>query len=147
MSSITEVASGLAFFLSTLRNDPALMSKSPGGVQVGSAKVGTVFPVTLVQFQSGIDIIYANGKRAFVDALYIVKAVGPDSDPDAVVALASQIDDTLGGDEGLSHINVTGGHVLKCSRENVLMYSDQDKAGVQFTHMGGAHRIKNQKRP
>lgn len=142
--SVHEGASGLSFFLQRLRNDSALMSKSPGGVQIGAARVGTAFPCTIVQFQSGIDIWYAN-KRAFVDALYAVKAVGPDSDPDAVVALASQIDDTLGGDEGLKHIDVTGGHILNCKREGILLYQDST-AGVQHTHMGGTYRIKNQKK-
>jgi hypothetical protein len=145
--SVHEAASGLSFFLQRLRNDPALMSKSPGGVQFGAARVGTVFPCTIVTFQSGIDVIFANGKRAFVDALYICKALGPSSDPDAVVALASQIDDTLGGDEGLSNISVTGGFILACRRESIVFYTDEDKAGTQFTHMGGAHRIKNQQKP
>src|SRR5947209_6652256 len=114
MSTVHEAASGLSFFLQRLRNDPALMALSPGGVQFGAAKVGTTFPATIVTFQSGIDIGYANNKRAFVDALYVVKAVGPSNNPDAVVALASQIDDTLGGDQGLKHIDVAGGHVLNC---------------------------------
>jgi len=145
--SVHEAASGLAFFLSTLRGESVLMSLSPGGIQVGAAKVGTLFPCTIVAFQSGIDIGFANNKRAFVDALYQVKAVGPASDPDAVVALASQIDDTLGGDEGLMHVDVTGGHILNCFRQSPLMYHDEDKTGTQYIHIGGMYRIKNQQKP
>lgn len=143
MSTISEAASGLTFLLSRLRAG----TTSPGGVQVGSAKVGTSFPCVIVSFQSGIDISFANGKRAFVDALYQCKAVGPSSDPDAIVALDGQISDALGGDEGLNHIDVTGGHILNCHRESLLMYEDQDKSGVQYTHLGGNYRIKNQQKP
>lgn len=141
--SISEAASGLAFFLQRLRAG----TTSPGGVHVGAAPIGTPFPCVIVAFQSGIDITFANGKRAFVDALYQCKALGPSSDPDAIVALAGQIDDALGGDEGLKHIDVTGGHILNCSRQSPLLYTDADKAGVQYMHLGGLHRIKNQQKP
>lgn len=123
------------------------MALSPGGIQVGSARLKSIFPVTLINFQSGIDITFGNSKRAFVDALYSVKAVGSYSDdPDAVASLASEIDDTLGGDEGLKHIDVTGGHILSCRRESVLFYLD-DTAGTKYGHMGGNYRIKNQQKP
>lgn len=144
--SVIECYSGLTFFMQILRSNSALIAKSPGGIQFGSAKLGSAFPVTLINFQSGIDISFANSKRAFLDALYSVKAVGPYSDPDAVASLASEIDDTLGGDEGLKHIDVTGGHVLNCHRESVLFYLD-DTAGTRYGHMGGSYRIKNQQKP
>lgn len=145
--SVHAAASGLAFLLQRLRGDSTWSALSPGGVQIGAAKVGTVFPCTIIQFQSGIDIVYANNKRAFVDALYVVKAVGVyRDDPDAINALASQIDDDLGGDQGLKHIDVTGGHILNCKRESLVFYMD-DTAGTQYGHMGGAYRIKNQQKP
>jgi len=143
MSTINEAASGLAFLLARLRAG----TTSPGGVHVGAAPIGTLFPCVIIAFSSGIDITFANGKRAFVDALYQCKAVGPSSDPDAVVALAGQIDDALGGDEGLTHVDVSGGHVLACRRESPLLYPDEDKAGVQYMHLGGNFRIKNQQKP
>jgi hypothetical protein len=143
VSAVPEAASGLAFFLSALRAG----TTSPGGVQIGEAKVGTPFPCIIVAFQSGIDVIYANAKRAFIDALYQVKAVGVSADPDAIIVLASQIDASLGGDEGLSHVDVTGGHILSCYRQSPLLYNDQDKAGTQFMHLGGLWRIQNQQKP
>lgn len=145
--SVHEAASGLNFILSTLRNDPMLMSLSPGGIFVGAAPIGATFPCTLVSFQSGIDVVAANAKRLMVDALYQVKGVGPSSDPDPVVALGSQIDDTLGGDEGLKHVDVTGGHILGCYRQAPLMYPDVDKAGTQYMHIGGIYRVQNQQKP
>jgi hypothetical protein len=143
VSTVNEAASGLAFFLSALRAG----TTSPGGVQFGAASIGTPFPCVIVNFQSGIDIVYANAKRAFVDALYQVKAVGVSANPDAIVALYSQIEAALGGDEGLSHIDVTGGHVLSCYRTAPLMYPDIDKAGTQFMHLGGLYRVQNQQKP
>lgn len=142
MSAIPEVASGLAFFLAQLRAG----TTSPGGVCVGAASVGTPFPCIIVAFQSGIDVVYANAKRSFIDALYQVKAVGVASDPDAIVTLAGQIENALGGDQGLQHVNVTGGHVLSCQRQNPLMYNDEDKAGTQYMHIGGIYRVQNQQK-
>lgn len=145
--SVHEACSGLNFLLSTLRGDSTLMSLSPGGVHFGAVPVGTPFPATIISFQSGIDVVAANAKRLMVDALYQVKGVGLASDPDPVVALGSQIDDTLGGDEGLKHVDVTGGHILGCYRQAPLMYPDVDKAGTQYMHIGGIYRIRNQQKP
>jgi|SRR2546421_2120166 len=141
--STNEAASGLAFFLAQLRAG----TTSPGGVCVGAADVGTPFPCTIVDFQSGIDVIFANAKRAFIDALYQCKAVGPASDPDAIAALASQIDESLGGDEGLKHVSVTGGHILSCYRQSPLMYFDKDKSDIKYMHLGGLWRVRNQQKP
>lgn len=142
MSAIPEVASGLAFFLAQLRAG----TTSPGGVQVGAAEIGTPFPCVIVAFQSGVDVVFGNAKRAFIDALYQCKATGVANDPDTVVTLASQIDDALGGDQGLQHVDVTGGHVLSCIRQAPLMYNDVDKAGTKYIHIGGIWRIRNQQR-
>lgn len=143
MSTVNEAASGLAFFLAQLRAG----TTSPGGVCVSAAPVGTSFPCIIVAFQSGIDVIFANAKRAFLDALYQCKAVGLASEPDAVVDLASQIEAALGGDEGLQHVDVTGGHVLSAYRQSPLLYYDVDKAGTQYMHLGGLWRIRNQQKP
>lgn len=141
--STNEAASGLAFFLARLRAG----TTSPGGVQVGASVVGTQFPCVLVNFQSGIDVVFGNGKRAFINALYQVKATGPSSDPDAVVVLAGQIEDALGGDEGLQHVDVTGGHILNCKRQSPLLYYDTDKSDVQYMHLGGMYHVQNQQKP
>jgi hypothetical protein len=81
-----------------------------------------------------------------VDALYLVKAVGLSAKPDAVIALASQIDEALGGDVGLKNISVNGGYILGCYRESSTLY-ETNEAGVEYTHLGGIYRIKNQQRP
>lgn len=141
--STNEAASGLAFFLAQLRAG----TTSPGGVCVGAALVGTPFPCVIVAFQSGIDVVYGNAKRAFIDALYQCKAVGLANDPDSIVALAGQIEDSLGGDQGLQHVDVTGGHILSCIRQNPLLYNDVDKAGTQYMHIGGIYRVRNQQKP
>ncbi len=147
--STNEVVSGFEFITSTLRASSQWVTLSPGGVKRGRAPVGTVFPCTITAFQGGNDVIYANAVRAFIDALYQIKATGP-TDPSfgstqAVFDLAAAIDDAFGGDQGLKHIPVPGGYILSSYRQSPLQYDD-DTAGIQYTHIGGLWRIRVQKR-
>lgn len=144
--SVAEAALGLSFLLSTLRADSTLVSLSPGGIRHGAMPVGSTYPGTVVEFQSGIDVIYTNAIRSSVNALYQVKAVGPKDNPQAVVDLASQIDEVLGGDQGLKNVFIPNGYVPSCYQESPLMLNDVDKSGVEFTHLGGLYRIRIQKR-
>ncbi|OLD63738.1 MAG: hypothetical protein AUF65_01135 [Chloroflexi bacterium 13_1_20CM_50_12] len=148
--STNEVVSGFEFIVTTLKASSQWVALSPGGVKRGKAPVGTVFPCTITAFQSGIDVIYANAKRAFIDALYQIKATGP-TDPgfgssQAVFDLAAAIDDAFGGDQGLKHIPVPGGYVLSAYRQAPLAFDD-DTAGIQYAHIGGLYRIRIQKKP
>lgn len=144
--SVAEAALGLSFFLTTLRADSTLVNLSPGGFRHGAMPVGSAYPGTIVQFQSGIDVITTNARRLMVNALYQVKAVGLLEDPQPVVDLASQIDVVLGGDQGLKNISIPNGYVLSCYRESQLFYPDIDKSGVQFMHLGGLYRVRIQQR-
>ncbi len=144
--SVAEAALGLSFFLTTLRADSTLVSLSPGGIRVGALPVGSSYPGTIVAFQSGTDVIYANAVRSSVDALYQVKASGLLDDPQSVVDLASQIDATLGGDQGLKNVFIPNGYIAGCYRESPLFLTDVDKSGVQFMHLGGLYRVRIQQR-
>src|SRR5580765_55503 len=134
--SVVEAALGLSFILGTLRADSTLVSFSPGGIRVGAMPVSSSYPGTVVAFQSGTDVIYANARRSSVDALYQVKAVGLLDDPQSVVDLASQIDTVLGGDQGLKNVFIPNGYVPGCDQESPLFLTDVDKSGVQFMHLG-----------
>jgi hypothetical protein len=144
--AIAEAALGLSFLLTTFRADSVLVGLSPGGIRVGAMPVGSSYPGTVIGFQSGTDVIYGNGVRSSVDALYQVKAVGLLEDPQSVVDLASQIDIDLGGDQGLKNIPIPNGYVLACRRESPLLLPDVDKSGVQFMHLGGLYRVRIQQR-
>ena len=144
--SVVEAALGLSFLLSTLRADPTLVSLSPGGIRHGAMPVGSSYPGTVVEFQSGTDVIYTNGIRSSVDALYQVKAVGLLDDPQPVVDLASQIDATLGGTQGLKNVFIPSGYVPSCYQESPLLLTDVNKSGVQFMYLGGLWRVRIQQR-
>ena len=144
--SVVEAALGLSFILGTLRADSTLVSFSPGGIRVGAMPVSSSYPGTVVAFQSGTDVIYANARRSSVDALYQVKAVGLLDDPQSVVDLASQIDTVLGGDQGLKNVFIPNGYVPGCYQESPLFLTDVDKSGVQFMHLGGLYRVRIQQR-
>jgi len=148
--STNEVVSGFSFIVTTLKASSQWVALSLGGIHRGKAPVGTVFPCTITAFQGGNDVIYANAVRAFIDALYQIKATGP-TDPgfgssQAVFDLAAAIDDAFGGDKGLKHIPVPGGYVLSAYRQSPLAYDD-DTAGIQYTHIGGLYRVRVQQKP
>lgn len=144
--AVVEAALGLSFILSTLRANSTLVSLSPGGIRHGALPVGSSYPGTVVQFQSGTDVIYANRMRSSVDALYQIKAVGQLEDPQSVVDLASEIDATFGGPQGLKNVSIPNGYVLGCYQESPLLLPDVDKSGVQFMHLGGLYRVRIQQR-
>jgi hypothetical protein len=143
--SVAEAALGINFLFGIFRADSVLVGLSPGGIRQGAAPVGATYPLTIVGFQSGVDVYTTNAKRLLVDALYQVKAVGFQDDPQSVVDLASRIDIALGGNQGLSNISITDGYILSCYREASLFYGDTD-AGVQYTHLGGLYRLQIQQR-
>jgi hypothetical protein len=145
--AVVEAALGLSFLLTTLRADSILVSLSPGGIRHGAMPVGSIYPGTVIQFQSGTDVITTNAKRLMMNALYQCKSVGPIDNPQSVVDLASRIDDVLGGDQGLKNVSVTGGYILSCYRESPLLLTDVDKSGVQYMHLGGLYRIQIQQMP
>lgn len=144
--SVIEASSAYDFIVSTLKADSSWSSLSPGGVRRGAAPVGASYPITIVQFVSGVDILTANATRMMVDAVYLIKAIGLLTDTANVFALAAEIDVALGGDTGLRHIDVTGGHILNCHRQSTIQYDDTDNTGTQYTHLGGLYRIRNQQK-
>jgi hypothetical protein len=137
-----EVAMAFAFITATLKADSQWVALSPGGVRRGALPVGSALPGTIIAFQSGTDVIYANAVRSSVDALYQIKACGTSDQTEAVFALASRIDDLFKRTSG----STPGGILLSCYRESPLSYED-NTAGVQYTHLGGLFRIRAQQVP
>lgn len=142
MSTVHEVYIGFQFITATLKADSQWVALSPGGVKRGAAPIGTVFPCTIINFQSGVDVIYANAVRSSVDATYQIKATGLSDDSPDVFALAARIDDLFSRTKG----NVPGGYIISFIRQSPLSYDD-NTAGVQYTHMGGLYRVRAQQVP
>lgn len=140
--SMHEVAIGLSWITATLKADSQWLALSPGGVRRGSAPVDTLMPCTIIVFQSGVDVIYANAARSSVDALYQIKAVGTTDNTQSLFDLASRIDDLFGRARGTT----TSGIILSCYRQSPLQYDD-NTAGTQYSHIGGLYRIRAQQIP
>ena len=142
MSAVHEVAIGLEWILATLRADSQWLDLSPGGVHIGSAPPSTEYPLTIINFQSGIDVVTANARRIMVNALYLIKAVGPALSSSATINLASRIDELFDKKRGAA----TGGVILACFRENPINYYE-NIAGTKYMHLGGLYHIKTQQVP
>lgn len=140
--SVHEVYIGFQFITATLKADSQWVALSPGGVRRGAAPIGTPLPCTIINFQSGVDVIYANAIRSSVDALYQIKATGLADDSPDVFALAARIDDLFKRAQG----TVPGGSIIRCIRQSPLAYDD-NTADVQYTHMGGLYRTRTQQIP
>lgn len=135
----TEVAMALQWIVATLNADSQWVALSPGGVHRGMLPVGTSTPATIISFQSGIDVVFANAVRSSVDATYQIKAIGTSDQTQAVFDLASCIDDLF----KRARASTSDGVILGCMRQSPLQYDDET-AGVQYTHAGGLYRIRNQ---
>jgi hypothetical protein len=137
--SVHEVAMGFSFITATLKADSQWVTLSPGGVKRGKAPSGSLFPLTIISYQSGIDVIFENAVRSSVNALYQIKAVGPSDNTQAIFDLASCIDELFKRTKG----TVTGGNIIGCYRESPLAYED-DTAGIQYSHIGGLYRVRTE---
>lgn len=138
-----EIATGLAFLMSTLQADSTLAALAPGGIFRSIAPTGTQTPVIIIAFQAGTDVITTTGVRLMVNALYQVKAVGPASDMQSIVNASSQVDIVLGGSQGIRNVSVSGGgYVLSCVREGPLAYDDTKLVvGQLWSYLGGLYRV------
>src|SRR2546430_953646 len=141
MSTVTEVGMSLQWIVATLKADSQWVALSPGGVHRGMLPVGTLTPATIIAFQSGVDVVFANAVRSSVDATYQIKGVGTSDQTQAVFDLAARIDDLFKRAKGTT----TGGSIIRCYRINPLAYDDTT-AGIQYMHAGGLYRIRSQDR-
>lgn len=134
--STHEVVLGLMFLSGVLQGDSTLASLAPGGVWRGAADPGVATPYVIVAWQSGVDALTTTGVRPLTHIRYQCKAVGPANATLAVANAASQLDELLGGDEGLRNQSVTGGYIGSCYRDGPLM-ADEEVAGEKWVNIGG----------
>lgn len=148
--SAHEIALGLRFLYSTLTADSTLTALVPGGINRDFAEPGTIPPYVIFGHQAGSDVTTANGVRLMDDLLFQVKAVGPASITDTLVAAAERLDELLGGTDDGPVRNVaivknaaTIGWVLACWRESPLMVPELPE-GVHWSNIGGLYRMQLQ---
>jgi hypothetical protein len=140
MSTVVESYVGLEFIMATLQNDATYMSLSPSGVWRGIAPVGTVMPFGSITLQSGNDVLTANARRIFVNAIYQLRATGLAGNTAAIAALAAQIDTLL---ERPPYGYAAGGVVISAYREATI-WLDEDIGSDKYTHIGGLYRLQIQ---
>jgi hypothetical protein len=92
----SEVMYGFQWLQATLSGDAILAGYALGGVWRAVAPSGTATPFVVVSFQSGTNTLTINANRLMVQALYLVKAVGPAAITAQIVQAASRIDVLIG---------------------------------------------------
>lgn len=141
---MNEIMMAISWLISWLSDDEELVGLAPGGVQRSMADPGTPTPYIIVGNQSpGIDTRTVNEVRLLSQPLYQIKAVGPVANMEAVVNASNRLDTALGGIEGLRHIQIDGGYIHACYRENPLQ-NDELVNGKKWTNIGGLYRIQVQ---
>jgi hypothetical protein len=138
--SVQETVLGYRFLIGILSVDSTLIGFTPGGVWRGFAPVKTVPPFTIVAYQSGTDTLTTAGVRPLSRLLYQCKATGLAGNTQAIEDAASQIDELLGGNEGLRNQTIDGGFVGSCYRDGTIS-TDRDIAGTKWTTIGGLYRV------
>lgn len=135
------------FFDSKLATDATLLSYAPGGLRRGIAPAGTLSPFTAMLMQSpNQDTLTLNAYRVLVRPLYQVVAVGIDSPGPLsqiiqITNAASQIDELLGGKDGLRNIAIPGGFVSACYRESTIATTVEEQGQTWFIS-GGLYRLE-----
>lgn len=136
--SVTEAMIGYDFLYSLLSADSGLTTHAPGGIWRGMAKPNTVTPFVVMSLQSAPDVVTMNAYRVMVNALFLIKAVGPASATPTLALAAADIDRML-GKPPISG-TVTGGYISSCYRESSIML-DELVNGVLWTNIGGNFRM------
>lgn len=125
---------------STLKADSALTSIATGGIWRGSAPPETTTPYVVMNMQAGRDITTMNGVRIYDNLLFQVKAIGPATITDELLAAANEIDRLLGRTSGVPFTADGFGLILACYRDSPVQI-DSLVNGELWTDIGGLYRI------
>lgn len=136
MSAGLEAASADEFLYSTLSGDATLMAAATGGVWNTQAQEGTVYPLIVFQFMSGIDYAAVGALRVWTNMIYMVKAIAEADNFDALNAIVARIDALL----HRTSATPTDGIVWSCTREQVIRLPDS-VASRQYRQSGALWRV------
>lgn len=129
---------GVAWIIATLEASTAFTTAAPGGVWRGVAPQSvTIYPLAVVQHQSGTDITGSNQVRLWTAGTYAVRIIGPADDDVALVAAADAADTALQDQHGTAQ----SGTIMECLREQPLGPLDEIVGGVRYTTVGGFYRL------
>lgn len=138
---MNEIALGLAWIKATLLGDSTMVALAPGGFHRAMAPPGTPTPFVMFSHLAGADTTTANGYRLLSRLTYQIRASGPASDTEAVVAAANQIDVLFGGPTSGT---TPGGIIDSCTRQSPVEL-DELVNGKEWTNIGGLHLLEIQR--
>jgi hypothetical protein len=127
-----------AALLTTLAGDAELAGLLPDGVWYGDAPADRRRFVLVSLFSGRDEGVF--GGRAFVDAVYLVKAVVFEKHPEIAVAAAARIDALL---EDVPLV-VAGWTCMAVYREQRIGHPEPDDLdpGIRWQHYGGQYRLQ-----
>ncbi|MGE0460900.1 MAG: DUF3168 domain-containing protein [Vicinamibacterales bacterium] len=123
--------------MATLQGDATLASLAPGGVYRDVAPENVPDPFVILQLQAHQDIYALAGVTAFEAPLYLVKAVGKNSDGAGAAAAAARIHALLQGQP----LAVAGFSVMDVRRTERVTYTERD-GPVFWQHHGGLYQVE-----
>jgi hypothetical protein len=136
MSAGLEASAAEEFIYGTLTGDATLTALVTGGVWNTQAEQGSVYPLLLYQFMSGLDYAAVGAERVWTNLIYMVKVIADTADFSVMNAAVARIDQLLHRASG----TVADGSVWSCTREQVIRLPDS-VAGSQYRQAGGLYRI------
>lgn len=138
---MNEIALGLAWIKATLAGDSTMVALAPGGFHRAMALPGTPTPFVMFGYVSGADTTTANAFRLLSELTFQIRASGPASATDAIVAAAGEIDALFGGPtSGIT----SGGIIDSCYRQSPVAF-DELVSGLQWSNFGGLYRLEIQR--
>jgi hypothetical protein len=138
---MNEIALGLAWIYSTLANDSTMVSLAPGGFHRAMAPPTTQTPFVMFGYVSGADTTTANAFRLLSQLTFQIRAAGPATATNAIVAAAGEIDALFGGP---TSGNTAGGFIDSCYRQSPVQF-DELISGGQWVNLGGLYRLEIQR--
>lgn len=141
MSKGNELPEELRFLVALLKGDSDLTTHAPGGVHTGLAPAKLdVYPFVVAQLQnpgSG-DVVAANpSERTMHWGQWLIKAVGPETKSDDLVAAASDIDRLL---QAAAQSSTATAYILACYRL-APFFLPEEVNGQMFWNIGGLYQV------
>lgn len=133
----TETVVAEQWIYGTLSGDEVLTGLVSGRVFAYRVPQGSMFPCVVFMLQGAEADTRVGRTRIASRMAYAVKAVGRDSDFQALQPIADRIDVLLAGSSG----SVGDSSVALCVRDNPIEYLENGDSGQDYAHLGGVYRL------
>lgn len=138
MAAGLEMDAAEEFIYATLKGDATLMALTPSAdVYNSQPDQGTVFPVIVYQFMSGIDYAAVGAIRIWSSMIYLVKVVGQTANVQDLKAAVARIDVLLHRASGTA----ADGTIWASVREQTISLPPDMSNGQIYHHRGALYRV------